>query len=201
MLHIDVGTNKKGRGEMIKAPIDLQDLRRRPYVKAKTEPSWRFWGLYVHVGKRETLREAYRLAKTNDGAPGIDGATFESVEANGLEGFLEQLRQELVEQTYRPERLRKVEIPKDGGKVRQLSIPSIRDRVVQGALKLILEPIFEADFQPGSFGYRPKKTAHTAIQRVSTAILEGKTYVIDLDLRSYFDTIRHHIVLEKVARG
>jgi RNA-directed DNA polymerase len=93
-----------------------------------------------------------------------------------------------------------VEIPKDGGKVRQLSISTIRDRVVQGALKLILEPIFEAGFQPGSFGYRPKKTAHTAIQRVSTAILEGKTYVIDLDLRSYFDTIRHHIVLEKVAR-
>jgi RNA-directed DNA polymerase len=200
LLHINVGTKKKGRGEMIKAPIDLQDLRRRLYVKAKTEPSWRFWGLYAHVCKRETLREAYRLAKANDGAPGIDGVTFESVEASGLERFLVQLRQELVERTYRPERLRKVEIPKEGGKVRQLSIPSVRDRVVQGALKLILEPIFEADFQPGSFGYRPKKTAHRAIQRVSTAILEGKTYVIDLDLRSYFDTIRHHIVLEKVAR-
>ena len=92
MLHIDVGTNKKGRGEMIKAPIHLQDLRRRLYVKAKTEASWRFWGLYAHVCKRETLREAYRLAKANDGAPGIDGVTFESVEANGLEGFLEQLR-------------------------------------------------------------------------------------------------------------
>src|SRR5215831_15426480 len=167
---------------MIKAPIHLQDLRRRLYVKAKTERSWRFWGLFVHVCKRETLREAYRLAKANDGAPGIDGVTFESVEANGLEGFLEQLRQELVERIYRPERLRKVEIPKEGGKVRQLSIPSIRDRVVQGALKLILEPIFEADFQPGSFGYRPKKTAHTAIQRVCAAILEGKTYVIDLEV-------------------
>src|SRR5215813_7244481 len=200
LLHIDVGTNKKGRGEMIKAPIHLQDLRRRLYVKAKTEPSWRFWGLYVHVCKRETLREAYRLAKANDGAPGIDGVTFESVEANGLEGFLEQLRQELVERTYRPERLRKVEIPKEGGKVRQLSIPSIRDRVVQGALKLILEPIFEADFQPGSYGYRPKRSAHAAVQRVSEAILQGKSYVIDLDLRSYFDTVRHHIVLEKVAR-
>jgi RNA-directed DNA polymerase len=200
LLHIDVGTNKKGRGEMIKAPIHLQDLRRRLYVKAKAEPSWRFWGLYVHVCKPETLREAYRLAKAKDGAPGIDGVTFESVEANGLEAFLEQLRRELVERTYRPERLRKVEIPKEGGKVRQLSIPSIRDRVVQGALKLILEPIFEADFQPGSFGYRPKKTAHTALQRVATAILEGKTWVIDLDLRSYFDTIRHHIVLEKIAR-
>src|SRR3954447_12496912 len=149
---------KGGRGEMTKTPISLQDLRRRLYVKAKTEPSWRFWGLYVHVCKRETLREAYRLAKANDGAPGIDGVTFESVEASGLEGFLEQLRQELVERTYRPERLRKVEIPKEGGKVRQLSIPSIQDRVVQGALKLILDPIFEANFQPGSFGYRPKKT-------------------------------------------
>jgi RNA-directed DNA polymerase len=156
--------------------------------------------LYVHVCKRETLREAYLLAKANDGAPGIDGVTFAAVEAGGSEKFLDQLREELVQQTYRPQRARKVEIPKGGGKMRQLSIPSIRDRVVQGALKLILEPIFEADFQPGSFGYRPKKSAHAAIQRVSKAILEGKTYVIDFDLRSYFDTVQHHIVLEKVAR-
>jgi RNA-directed DNA polymerase len=185
---------------MTKAPISLQDLRRRLYVKAKAEPTWRFWGLYVHVCKRETLREAYLLAKANDGAPGIDGVTFAAVEAGGSEKFLEQLREELVQQTYRPHGARKVEIPKGGGKMRQLSIPSIRDRVVQGALKLILEPIFEADFQPGSFGYRPKKSAHAAIQRVSQAILEGKTYVIDFDLRAYFDTVRHHIVLEKVAR-
>jgi len=185
---------------MTKAPISLQDLRRRLYVKAKAEPTWRFWGLYVHVCKRETLREAYLLAKANDGAPGIDGVTFAAVEAGGPEKFLDQLREELVQQTYRPQRARKVEIPKGGGKMRQLSIPSIRDRVVQGALKLILEPIFEADFQPGSFGYRPKKSAHAAIRRVSEAILEGKTYVIDFDLRSYFDTVRHHIVLEKVAR-
>jgi len=185
---------------MTKAPISLQDLRRRLYVKAKTEPAWRFWGLYVHVCKRETLWEAYQLARANSGAPGIDGVTFAVVEEQGLEVFLEQLRKELEERTYRPQAARKVEIPKGGGKMRQLSIPSIRDRVVQGALKLILEPIFEADFQPGSFGYRPKKSAHAAIHRVSTAILEGKTYVIDFDLRSYFDTVRHHIVLEKVAR-
>jgi RNA-directed DNA polymerase len=185
---------------MTKAPVSLQDLRRRLYIKAKTEPTWRFWGLYVHVCKRETLQEAYRQAKANDGAPGVDGVTFAAVEAGDREEFLDQLRQELVQRTYRPQKARKVEIPKGGGKMRQLSIPSIRDRVVQGALKLILEPIFEADFQPGSFGYRPKKSAHTAIQRVSTAILEGKTYIIDLDLRSYFDTVKHHIVLEKVAR-
>src|SRR3954470_4653469 len=185
---------------MRKAPISLQDLRRRLYIKAKTEPTWRFWGLYVHVCKQETLREAYRLAKANDGAPGIDGVTFAAVETEGVEGFLDQLRKELVERTYRPQRARQVEIPKDGNKVRVLSIPSIRDRVVQGALKLILEPIFEAEFQPGSYGYRPKKSAHAAIQRVSKAILEGKTYIIDIDLRSYFDTVRHHIVLEKVVR-
>jgi RNA-directed DNA polymerase len=185
---------------MRKAPISLQDLRRRLYIKAKTEPTWRFWGLYVHVCKQETLHEAYRLAKANDGAPGIDGVTFAAVESEGVESFLDQLRKELMERTYRPQRARKVEIPKGGGKMRQLSIPSIRDRVVQGALKLILEPIFEAEFQPGSYGYRPKKSAHAAIQRVAQAILEGKTYVIDFDLRSYFDTVKHHIVLEKVAR-
>jgi len=185
---------------MRKAPIRLQDLRRRLYIKAKAEPAWRFWGLYVHVCKRETLAEAYRMAKANDGAPGIDGVTFQAVEAGGVAQFLERLREELVQRTYRPQPARKVEIPKGNGKMRQLSIPSIRDRVVQGALKLILEPIFEAEFQPGSFGYRPKKSAHAAIQRVSQAILEGKTYIIDLDLRSYFDTVKHHIVLEKVAR-
>src|SRR6516165_7603107 len=172
---------------MRKAPIRLQDLRRRLYIKAKAEPAWRFWGLYVHVCKRETLAEAYRMAKANDGAPGIDGVTFQAVEAGGVAQFLERLREELVQRTYRPQPARKVEIPKGNGKMRQLSIPSIRDRVVQGALRLILEPIFEAEFQPGSFGYRPKKSAHAAIQRVSQAILEGKTYVIDFDLRSYLD--------------
>jgi RNA-directed DNA polymerase len=151
---------------MIKAPISLQDLRRRLYVKAKAEPSWRFWGLYAHVCKHETLQEAYRLAKANNGAPGIDGVTFEAIEAGGLDAFIDQLHQELVERTYRPLRLRKVAIPKEGGGSRGLSIPTIRDRVVQGALKLILEPIFDADFQPGSFGYRPKKSAQGAIRRV-----------------------------------
>jgi len=179
--------NTGGRGEMTKAPIRLQDLRRRLYVKAKAERTWRFWGLYVHVCKRETLWEAYQLAKQNNGAPGVDGVTFQAIEAEGREKFLEQLREELVQRRYRPRRLRKVRIPKEGGKTRQLSIPCIRDRVVQGALKLILEPIFEADFQPGSYGYRPKKSAHAAIQRVSEAILRRLTYVIDFDLRAYLD--------------
>jgi RNA-directed DNA polymerase len=184
---------------MMKAPRSLQDLRNKLYRKAKAEASWRCWGLYVHVCKMETLRQAYRLAKANDGAPGSDGVTFEAVEADGVEAFLRHLQQELVPQTYRPWRLRKVEIPKEGGS-RQLSIPTSRDRVVPGALKLILEPIFEADFQPGSYGYRPNKSAHEAGERGARAILEGKTYVIDLDLKAYFDSIRHHQGLAKVAR-
>ena len=184
---------------MIKPPIDLQDLRRRIYVKAKAEPSWRFWGLYVHVCKRETLDEAYWLAKKNNGAPGSDGVTFEAIEAGGVDIFLEQLRDELVQGTYRPLRNRKQAIPKDGGKSRVLSIPAIRDRVVQGALKLILEPIFEADFQDGSFGYRPKRTAHEAVHRVADAIVRYKTRVIDIDLKAYFDNVRHDRLLAKVA--
>ena len=185
---------------MTKASIDLQDLRRRIYVKAKAEPSWRFWGLYVHVCKMETLREAYEIAKKNDGAAGVDGVTFEAIEAQGAEALLEQLRDELIGRTYKPLPARRQEIPKDGGKVRVLSIPAIRDRVVQGALKLIVEPVFEADFQSGSFGYRPKRTAHDAIKRVAEAIVQRKTRVLDFDLRSYFDNVRHDRLLEKVAK-
>lgn len=155
--------------------------------------------MYVHVCKAETLQAAYKLAKENNGAPGIDGVTFDFVESAGRAEFLEQLREELVSGTYRPQRVRRVGIPKAGGKLRMLSIPTIRDRVVQGALKLILEPIFEADFQPGSFGYRPKKSAHDAIQRVRQGILGGKTRVIDVDLRSYFDNVRHDLLIKKIA--
>jgi RNA-directed DNA polymerase len=196
----NVSDHKEGKDEMTKASIDLQDLRRRIYVKAKAETSWKFWGLYVHVCKLETVREAYALAKKNDGAPGSDGVTFEAIEAQGVEAFLGQIADELVRRSYVPLRARRQEIPKDGGKVRVLSIPAIRDRVVQGALKLILEPIFEADFQPGSFGYRPKRTAHEAVDRVARAIVQRKTRVIDIDLRSYFDNVRHDRLLAKVAQ-
>jgi RNA-directed DNA polymerase len=196
----NVSDNKEGKDEMTKASISLQDLRRRLYVKAKADTSWRFWGLYVHVCKMETLREAYALTKKNDGAPGTDGVTFEAIEEQGVEAFLEQIQDELNRCTYAPLPARRKEIPKDGGKVRVLSIPAIRDRVVQGALKLILEPIFEADFQPGSFGYRPKRTAHEAVDRVAKAIVQQKTRVIDIDLRSYFDNVRHDRLLAKVAR-
>ena len=151
---------------MIKAPISLQDLRRSLYVKAKAEPTWRFWGLNVHICKMETPYEAYQMAKSNDRAPGIGGVTFKAIDESGVESLLPQIRDELPTNTYRPAPVRKKEIPKDGAhKVRVLSTPAIRDRVVQGALKLILEPIFEADFQPGSYGYRPKRTAQQAVTR------------------------------------
>jgi len=184
---------------MTNAPVSLQDLRKRIYIKAKAEPEWRFRGLYVHVCKLETLQEAYAMAKSNNGAPGIDGVTFGAIEESGAQGFPEQIRNELVEFRYLPLAVRKKEIPKDGGKVRVLSIPAIRDRVVQGALKLILEPIFEADFQPGSYGYRPQRTAQQAVLRVEEAIEPGKTRIVDLDLKACFDSVRHDVLLTRVA--
>src|SRR6266545_3860997 len=187
----------EGRGVLIMASISLQDLRRRLYVKAKADKQWRFWGLYVHVTKPETLRAAYDLAKRRHGAPGIDGVTFEAIEAAGLEAFLAELRDELVARTYRPLWNRRVEIPKGRGQTRVLGIPTIRDRVVQGALKLILEPIFEADFYDGSYGYRPKRKAHDAVARVRKAISESKTQVIDVDVAAFFDTVRHDLLLGK----
>lgn len=185
---------------MTKASISLQELRRKIYRKAKTEKQWRFWGLYCHVCKKEVLREAYRLAKANDGVPGIDGKSFEDIEAEGVEGFLEGIGQELLNRAYRPLPNRKVEIPKGNGKTRILGIPTVKDRVVQGALKLLLEPIFEADFKDCSYGYRPKRHAHQAIDRVTKGILHGLTRVVDVDLSGYFDNIRHHLLLEKIAR-
>ena len=184
---------------MTNTSTNLQELRRKIYIKAKAEKSWRFWGIYVHICKMETLREAYRLTKSNKGAPGIDGMTFEAIEQSGVNEFLEQIQYELKTRTYYPMRNRKKAIPKGGGKSRILGIPSIRDRVVQGAVKLILEPIFESDFQPGSYGYRPKRTAHGAIERVAKAVVKGMTRVIDVDLKSYFDTVRHDILLSKIA--
>jgi len=147
----------------------------------------------------ETLQTAYSDAKENNGAPGIDGVTFEDIENAGVGVFLEQIQNELVSETYRPMRNRVKEIPKGKDKVRVLGIPTIRDRVVHGVLKLILEPIFEADFQEGSYGYRPKQNPHEAVNRVAEAVVKNKTRVIDLDIRAYFDNIRHDILLRKVA--
>jgi RNA-directed DNA polymerase len=184
---------------MRKASVSLQELRRKIYIKAKADKQWRFWGLYGHITKPEVLREAYRVAKANHGVPGIDGRSFEEIERDGVEGFLEGIRQELFNRTYRPMANRRVAIPKGNGQTRLLGIPTIRDRVVQGALKLILEPIFEADFKGCSYGYRPRRNAHQAVDRVTWGILRGLTRVMDVDLSGYFDNIRHHLLLEKVA--
>jgi len=185
---------------MRKPSIRLQELRRKIYRKAKAEKQWRCWGLYVHVTKSETLEAAYREAKANDGSVGIDGESFKAIESRGLEKFLGEIRRELLSGTYEPSKNRRVEIPKGNGKTRTLGIPTIKDRVVQGAVKLILEAIFEADFHASSFAYRPKRTAHQALDRVVHGLVQGLTRVIDVDLKSYFDNIRHHLLLEKLAK-
>jgi group II intron reverse transcriptase/maturase len=185
---------------MRKAPIDLQELRRRIYRKAKSDREHRFWGIFVHVAKMEVLLEAYRLAKRNGGAPGIDGQTFEDVESSGREAFLQAIRDELLSGTYQPMVNRFVEIPKGKGKTRILQIPCIHDRVVQGALKWVLEAIFEADFCPNSYGYRPKRSPHRALAEVRRSLLRRMNLVVDVDLARYFDTIRHDILLGKIAR-
>lgn len=185
---------------MTKTPVNLQELRRRIYRKAKSEKEHRFWGIFVHVTKIEVLAEAYRQAKRNGGAPGIDGQTFEDVDSAGVAAFLQSTRDDLVAGTYKPRANRFVEIPKGNGKIRTLQIPCIRDRVVHGALKWVLEAIFEADFCPNSYGFRPKRSPHRAIAEVRRSILRRMNMVIDVDLSKYFDTIRHDILLGKIAR-
>lgn len=185
---------------MRKAPSSLQDLRRQIYRKAKSEKTHRFWGLFVHIATTETLAEAYQQAKRNGGAPGPDGQTFADIKAAGCESFLEALRDELRAGTYQPQPNRAVEIPKGEGKVRKLQIPCIRDRVVQGALKLILEAIFEVDFCPNSYGYRPRRSPHQALAEVRRSLLRRRSTVIEVDVARYFDTIRHSLLLEQIAR-
>jgi len=185
---------------MIKPTISLQELRAKIGHRAKSVPTHRFWGLHVHVVKLDTLEAAYLEAKRNNGAPGSDGETFESIEAGGRGEFLRELAADLHAGTYRPRPYRRREIPKEGGKVRVISIPAIRDRVVQGALRLIVEPIFEADFSDSSFGARPGRSAHEAIEKVRTGLRRRRHRVVDVDLSRYFDTIRHDRMLAKVAR-
>ena len=185
---------------MTKAPIALQELRRRIYRKAKSEKAHRFWGIFVHVTRTETLEEAYRIAKRNSGAAGIDGQTFATIETAGLECFLADIKDDLETGRYKPHPNRRVDIPKEQGKFRTLQIPCIRDRVVQGALKLILEAIFEADFCPNSYGFRPKRSPHRALAEVRRSLMRRMTTVIDVDLAKYFDNVRHDVLLGKIAR-
>jgi RNA-directed DNA polymerase len=185
---------------MTKALISLQELRRRIYRKAKSDKTHRFWGLFVHITKIETLEEAYRIAKSNGGAAGVDGQKFSDIESTGRSVFLAVVREDLITGRYKPLPNRRVEIPKGNGKVRTLQIPCIRDRVVQGAVKLILEAVFEADFCSNSYGFRPKRSPHGALAKVRRSVLRRMSTVIDLDLSRYFDTIQHAVLLGKIAQ-
>jgi RNA-directed DNA polymerase len=181
-------------------PEKIETLQRKLYAKAKTEPGFRFYRLYDKIYRADIIAHAYAQAKANKGASGVDGVTFEMIEAQGREEWLAGLGEELRERTYRPQPVRRVTIPKPGGGERPLGIPTIKDRVVQTAAKLVLEPIFEADLDPEAYGYRPGRSAVDAVKRVHGHLKRGYTDVVDADLSRYFDTIPHDELLQCVAR-
>src|SRR5579875_2119838 len=184
----------------LETPSKIRTLQRKLYRKAKDEPDYRFYLLYDKVYREDILLYAYELAKSNQGAPGVDGETFAAIEWKGLGEWLAGIRNELRTRTYQPQPVRRVMIPKPGGGERPLGIPTIRDRVVQTAAKLVLEPIFEADLEPCAYGYRPKRSAQDAIQKVHELLGAGYTDVVDADLSKYFDTIPHSELMRCVAR-
>src|SRR6266513_6539995 len=184
----------------LETPIKIRRLQRKLYQKAKGEPSYRFYLLYDKMYREDILAHAYAVAKSNQGAPGVDGQSFWGIESLGLEEWLSGIRNDLRAKTYQPQAVRRVMIPKPGGGERPLGIPTIRDRVVQTAAKLLLEPIFEADFDPNTFGYRPKRSARDAIQKGHELLQAGNTDVVDADLSKYFDTIPHRELIQCVAR-
>ena len=171
----------------LQTPLKIRTLQRKLYSKAKAEPTYRFYLLYDKIYREDILAHAYHQVKTNYGAPGVDGQTYEMIEAGDLEKWLEGIRKELRDKTYKPQPVRRVMIDKPGGGQRPLGIPTIRDRTVQTAAKLVLEPIFEADLEPEAYGYRPKRSAHDAIKKVHELLCEGYTDVVDADLSKYFD--------------
>src|SRR5215510_12668368 len=175
----------------LETPIKIREFQRKLYTKAKQEPSYRFYLLYDKIHREDILAHAYELAKANGGAPGVDGQNFWGIEAKGRENWLAELKQELKQGTYQPQAVRRVMIPKPNGGERPLGIPTIRDRVVQTAAKLVLEPIFEADLEPNAYGYRPKRGAQGAVKKVHELLCDGYTDVVDADLSKYFDTIPH----------
>ena len=182
-------------------PDKIRTFQRKLYCKAKAEPAFRFYVLYDKICREDILHHAYRLARANAGAPGVDEVSFVQIEERGLEAWLAGLREELVSKTYRPDPVRRVMIPKPNGEgERALGIPTIRDRVIQTAAKLVLEPIFEADFEGSAYGYRPARGAVDAVKDVHRHLCRGYTDVVDADLSRYFDSIPHDDLLKSVAR-
>jgi len=184
----------------LQPPEAVRTLQRKLYCKAKSEPTFRFYLLDDKVHRADVLRHAWALVRANGGAAGVDGVTIAAVEADGVDPFLARLAEELRAHTYRPEPVRRVAIPKRSGGERPLGIPTVRDRVVQAAARLVLEPVFEADFQPCSYGFRPKKDAHQAVAEIRAHLAAGYTQVLDADLTAYFDSIPHDQLLAAVAR-
>ena len=184
----------------LETPEKIRTLQNKLYLKAKGEPAYRFYLLYDKVWRADILSHAYRLCRANGGAPGVDGVWFDDIEEAGLEAWLAALAAELREEKYRPEAVRRKVIPKPDGGERVLGIPTIRDRVAQQAAKLVLEPIFEADFEPNAYGYRPKRGALDAVREVHHAIQHGEVHVVDADLSKYFDTIPHRELMQSVVR-
>jgi RNA-directed DNA polymerase len=181
-------------------PGKIRELQSKLYRKAKDEPGFRFYQLYDKVYREDILHHAYQLVKANAGAPGVDGESFEDIESKDLEQWMNGLREDLRNRTYEPQPVRRVMISKAGGGERPLGIPTIRDRVAQTAAKLVLEPIWEAELEPNAYGYRPRRSAQDAIQKVDELLHEGYTDIVDADLSKYFDTIPHSELMQCVAR-
>ena len=178
----------------------VRALQRKLYLKAKRQRTFRFYSLYDKVYRSDVLQHAYDLVKGNKGSPGLDGETFESIEAGvGKLDYLKEVEETLKARNYRAQPIKRVDIPKGNGETRPLGIPCIKDRIVQMAVKLVIEPIFEADFSPHSYGFRPKRSAHQAMDDIKEGLLKGHVHVIDADLSKYFDTIAHDKLLKTVA--